>query len=188
MSYPVFYQGSIGITPRLTIDDAELFHALGDYKPNPKADELLDAMQTTSKSTVRWYAGMLRLSRMLGSVSPRAEESSHGLGLWLKLLIEHFFAPRGYVLQGEVSWKAANDATDRGSIFVKDNQIEAIDDVVLNPGPSWKRTAFADTELKETIETLIDSADDTGCTDDLTVVSSSAVEALRKRFPVLLPL
>jgi hypothetical protein len=185
MSYPVYYQGSIGISPRLTIDDAELLTALGDPKPNPEADELLDAMQATSKATVRWYAGLLRIGRMHGSISPHAEESSHGLGLWLKLLIDHFFAPRGYVLHGEVSWKAVNNAADRGSIFVKNNRIEVIDDVILNPGPSWKRTTFADAELKEAIQTLIDSADDTGCTEDLTVVSASAVEALRKRTTLL---
>ncbi len=118
---------------------------------------------------------MLRLSRMLGSVSPGAEESSHGLGLWLGLLIDHFFAPRGYVLEGEVSWKAASSTSDRGTIYVKNNRVEAIDDVILNPGPSWKQTAFADAESKETIQALIDSADDTGCTADLTVVSSAAV-------------
>jgi hypothetical protein len=179
MPYPVYYQGAINITPRLTVEDAELFAALGDFKPNEQADEVLASMQAASKVIAKWYAGMLRLSRRHGILSLVEEESSHGAGLWLKLLIEHFFAPRGYVLSGRISWKASERAEDRGCIFVKDNRIEAVDDLIFNPGPAWDPSPFASPNLKLAVQSVVDSADDTGCTEDLTVVEASAVETLR---------
>lgn len=100
------------------------------------------------------------------------------------LLIEHFFAPLGYLLNGEVSWDA-DDVNDRGTIFVKDNLIEDIDDVIVNAGPSWSLDHYADARLKQVIQDLVDSADDAGCSEDLTVVSAKYVAYLREALPKL---
>lgn len=182
MPYPVYYSGSIGITPRVNDQDAWLFSTLTDQTSNETEGAFLALVQTASRTTAEWYARFLHLGRMHASLSPSKEASCHGLPLWLEILIKHFFEPRGYVLHGEISWRASENAADRGSIFVADNRIEVVDDVILNPGPSWKRSRFADAELTGVIEALIESADDTGCTEDLTVVSAHALDALRERY------
>lgn len=56
---------------------------------------------------------------------------------WLEYLIEHFLKPWGYVLNGNVSWQG-EDSTDSGVIYVKDNQVEAVENKITNNGPSWK--------------------------------------------------
>ncbi len=58
---------------------------------------------------------------------------------WLEYLIDHFFNPWGYVLNGEIRWQG-EDSDDRGVIYVQDNVVEAVSDIVINPGPSWSRT------------------------------------------------
>lgn len=57
---------------------------------------------------------------------------------WLKYLIEHFLAPWGYVLSGEVEWQG-EDSNDRGTIFVKDTQVEANAAQISAPRPSWEK-------------------------------------------------
>jgi hypothetical protein len=39
---------------------------------------------------------------------------------WLEYLIEHFFKPWGYVLNGKVAWQG-EDINDRGTLILKDN-------------------------------------------------------------------
>jgi len=48
----------------------------------------------------------------------------------------------------------------------------------FNAGPSWAPTPYASNDVKQAISDLVDSADDAGCSDDLTVVSAAKVEAL----------
>jgi hypothetical protein len=67
-----------------------------------------------------------------------------------------------------------------GCIFVKDNVVEAVDDVFLNPRPSWSSDHQAGERLKQIIRDLIESADDTGCSEDLTVVSRKYVDYLQQ--------
>ena len=55
---------------------------------------------------------------------------------WLEYIVEHFLKRWGYVLNGEVEWQG-EDSCDRGTIYVKDNKIEAVEDDISNRGPSW---------------------------------------------------
>ena len=55
---------------------------------------------------------------------------------WLEYLIEHFLKPWGYVLNGSVSY-SGEEPDDRGWIHVKDNRVQAIDDVITSPDPVW---------------------------------------------------
>lgn len=55
---------------------------------------------------------------------------------WLQYIVEQRLKPFGYVLNGQVRWRGEN-GDDAGVIYVKDNRIEAVEDV--NPGPSWDR-------------------------------------------------
>ncbi len=58
---------------------------------------------------------------------------------WLAYLIENFLKPWGYVLNGEVEW-VGEDPQDIGTIYVKDNEVEAVESAVTNPGPSWGKS------------------------------------------------
>lgn len=59
---------------------------------------------------------------------------------WLEYLVEHFIGPWGYQLNGSVDWEG-EESGDMGTIWVKDNQIEAIATQLHNPGPSWDKQA-----------------------------------------------
>jgi hypothetical protein len=63
---------------------------------------------------------------------------------------------------------------------VKDNQIEDVYTMLFDPGPSWRPNHFADEGLKKAVTDLLSSADETGCSTDLTVVSSEALGRLRE--------
>jgi hypothetical protein len=49
----------------------------------------------------------------------------------------------------------------------------------FDPGPSWEHRHFADEALKEAIQDLLASADDTRCIADLTVASAYALTKVK---------
>lgn len=53
---------------------------------------------------------------------------------WLEYLVGRFLKPWGYTVSGKVEW-SGSDNSDHGTIYVKDNVVEAVND--YNPGPSW---------------------------------------------------
>jgi hypothetical protein len=57
------------------------------------------------------------------------------------------------------------------------------DDLIFNAGPSWAPNHFVDDHLKQAIHDLFQSADNTGCSPELTVVDASGLEAVRSRMP-----
>jgi hypothetical protein len=179
MGYCVYYTGEIEIAPALTEEDAEIVLDFSNNRRTEKTAPIFAAVAASAEPDLPCYSGIFELSEERDLIVPDELESSHGLRLWLVLLIEHFLAPLGYVLDGEVTW-AADEADDRGSIFVKNNAVECIDDLFVNQGPSWSPKHYCDHRLKTMIQELIDSADSTGCSPDLTVVESMAVDSLRE--------
>jgi hypothetical protein len=57
---------------------------------------------------------------------------AYGFEEWLEYLIEHFFKPWGYVLNGELDWSGEDD-DDLGTLYVHDNQVASVASVVLKP-------------------------------------------------------
>ncbi len=55
---------------------------------------------------------------------------------WLEYLVENFLAPWGYVIAGEVEWEG-EDSDDRGTIYAKDNCIQAIQSEITTAKPVW---------------------------------------------------
>jgi hypothetical protein len=178
MGYTVYYRGEIGITPPLTEEDATTLRAFLNVEPTDETRPIFAAIAASSQPDLPHYGGLLEISDNEDFLLPEEEESRHGLRLWLVLSIEHFLGPRGYVLNGEVSW-SADDLDDRGCIFVKDNAVEMVDDFIGNAGPSWLPEHYADERLQATLQAVVDSADDTGCSPDLTVVSAVAMGSIR---------
>lgn len=55
---------------------------------------------------------------------------------WLNYLCTNFLAPWGYTLDGQVHW-VGEDSDDRGVLYAKANQVQAVASVISNPGPKW---------------------------------------------------
>ncbi len=184
MSYSVYYRGEIHVDPPLAEVHAAAVLAFSKKERNDLTEPILAKVAASEEPDLPGYADLFYISEDRSTILPDEDESDHGLRLWLELLVQHFLGPLGYVLNGEVSWEA-DDVDDHGCIFVKDNAVEAVDDVILNPGPSWSSDHYADERLKQIIQDLIESADDMGCTEDLTVVSRKYVDYLHQALPKL---
>lgn len=178
MGYNVYYRGEIQVTPPLSKEHAALVLAFSKGERSEKTEVIYQAIAKSAEPDLPGYADLFELSEDGSFILPDENESRHGLRLWLVLLIEHVLEPLGYVLNGDVSW-TADDADDRGSIYVRDNIVEMIDDVIFNAGPSWAPEHYVDGRLKAALRELVDSADDAGCSPDLIVVSAAATEAIR---------
>lgn len=184
MPYSVYYRGEITISPPLTEEHAAVVRAFSRKESNDLTKSIFAKIAASPGEDLPAYMDVFDISEDRTTILPDEDESCYGLRLCLVLLVEHYLAPLGYVLNGEVSWDA-DDVNDRGSIFVKDNLIEDVDDVIVNGGPSWSPHHYADARLRQVLQDLIDSADDTGCSEDLTVVSAKYVEYLREALPKL---
>jgi hypothetical protein len=177
MSYPIYYRGELTVTPALSEADKAIFTALVNRSDVEIAKPVLDLLP--NGTNVPYYAGLLVVNEAGDSITPEEEDSREGLPLWLELLIPYFFEPRGYAVFGEFTWGAENDEADRGKIYVADGNVEAVDDVILNPGPSWKPAIFPSPKAADLVQQVVDSADSAGCSGGLTVVSSACVTALQ---------
>ena len=179
MSYPVYYNGEITITPPLSEEHAATLMAVVNHEQIDSTHALLTAIALEEDASSLPRYSLFELSEARDTILPEESESRHGLGLSLRLLQQYFFVPFGYALNGAINWGAGDDTEDRGSIYLKDGLIEAVYDRIVNDGPSWSPFHYADEELIKRLQQLVDSSDDTGCSADLTVVASESVEAIR---------
>jgi len=58
---------------------------------------------------------------------------------WIKYIIEHFLKPWGKSITGEITF-SGEEPTDRGILFVSDNEVQKVYDEITNPGPAWSKT------------------------------------------------
>jgi hypothetical protein len=179
MSYDVFYSGEISIAPPLTQEAASLFTSIVLLERTAQTKYFFDKIAASPEPDLPYYGGLLELTDDNSKIIPEEGESNPGAGMWLRLMAEYFFAPRGYSLDGSITWTSDDDAEDRGCIYAKDQQIEVVDDRIENSGPSWSPTPYASNGIKQAILKLVESADSAGCSPDLTVVATPDVEALR---------
>jgi hypothetical protein len=107
-----------------------------NFEDTEETRALFAALAATPEPDLPHHAGLLEVSEDRECILPEQDESRHGFRLWLKLVVEHYLAPREYVLNGEVTWEG-EDRDDCGTIFVKDNQVEAVEGLIINAGPSW---------------------------------------------------
>lgn len=182
MGQDVYYNGEISIAPALIASDAAVLRAATNLKRTEETRAFFEAVAASPEPDLPYYGGLLEISEDGKLILPEQDESRHGFRLWLKLVIEHHLASRGYVLDGEVTWEG-EDRDDSGTIYVKDNQVEAVDDLIFNAGPNWAPNRFADDHLKQAVRDLLESADSDGCSPDLTVVAASALAVVRSRLP-----
>jgi hypothetical protein len=157
MGYYVYYSGEISVSPPLSEEDAAVVRAFVNSERTESTQSIFAAIADSAEPDLPGYDGLLEVSGDRASLVPEEEESHHGVRLWLKLLAEHFLAPKGYVSNGEVLWEG-EDSDDAGCIYVKDNRVEAIDNLIFNAGPSWAPNHYADDILRQAIRSLLESA------------------------------
>ena len=180
MGNPVYYSGYLDVKPPLSMEHANIVEDVVNLRESEQAKPVFAAIRASDEPDLPYYGGQMYVTEDGANVQVDEDEQRHGLRLWLVHLLKHFFTPHGYTLSGEIGWSASDDFDDRGSIYVKDNSVEAIDLVLFDAGPSWEPNHFADQGFKQAILDLLASADDTGCTSDLTVVSSEALRHVRE--------
>jgi hypothetical protein len=183
MADSIYYDGEVNVHPALTEEDAATFRELVTDTRTDRTKPFFD-LAANPESQVPYYTGLLELNDDEDQILPETEDSRPGAGTWLQLVVKHFLAPKGYTVEGEIKWRG-DDPEDRGCIYAKGQQVEVVDDRIENPGPSWAPTPYASDGVKEAISDLVDSADDAGCSDDLTVVSAATVEALNVIYKLL---
>lgn len=172
MGYEIYYDGEAKITPDITDEHIALFNMVTKTTPtDPAALDIFNKIGGRNMPSCQFFVAEDRvLYAREGELRGVAEE-------WLEGLIEHFFKPNGYVLEGQFTW-SGEDVGDTGAIYVKDNKIETVQDIVCNEGPSWNRSRYFSKEIRDAISAVVDSADNTGCDGDLTVVSKNAINRL----------
>lgn len=180
MADPFFYSCAIRITPAVSDQDMHLLEALVSGEDSPEARSVLEAIESETAAAVDVPMGLLSLNHAQDGFTSQSDDAPELLAAWLRLIIRHFFEPRGYSIEGRIVWIEANDREASGCIFVHSSQVEIVeDDWLLNRGPSWSRAVVLNEELKQALRDLIDSSDATGCSDDLTVISVQALEQVR---------
>jgi hypothetical protein len=178
MGYPVYYDGEVSISPPLSEEHAATLMAAVNHEESEAARPLLEAIASSEDASSLPRYGLFDLSDERDTVLPEEGESRHGLGLSLRLLQKHFFVPLGHALDGAINW-SSEDPEDRGCIYLKGDHIEAVLDRIVNDGPNWSPSHYADDRLITCLGQLVASADSTGCSEDLTVVSREHIAALR---------
>ena len=180
MGYPVSYSGAIEVQPPLSDAHAKLVEVCVDLKGSEDLRPTLEAIKSSEEPDLPYHGGQMYISEDRSKIEACQGEQRHGLRLWLVHLVKHFFIPQGYTLNGEISWDASDDPEDRGCIYIKDIATEAVDFLIFDPGPSLEHHHFADEALKEATQDLLASADDTGCTADLTVASADGLTKIKQ--------
>lgn len=72
-----------------------------------------------------------------GKISPIGFEKPRYYAEWMERLVKKL-GELGYTCNGEVYYYG-DEPGDQGTIYVSDNRVEQVDDVIANPGPSWAR-------------------------------------------------
>jgi hypothetical protein len=103
MGQDVYYNGEIAITPALTESDAAVLRAATNLQQTEEARPFFAAVAAGPEPDLPYHGDLIEISEDREFILPEQDESRHGFRLWLKLAIEHYLAPRGYVWDGEVT-------------------------------------------------------------------------------------
>ncbi len=110
MPYPIYYDGELTVTPVLSESDAVIFTAITEHNNQAAVKTYLSAwVKSLESSDVPYFGGLLEISENRSEILPEEGESAGGITAWLPILLEHFFAPRGYAM-------SAKSAGQRGMI------------------------------------------------------------------------
>jgi hypothetical protein len=109
MGYQTDLIGEIDIDKKLSLDDYQWLINWNDERHEPESkypSYYCQWIPTEDGLHLKWDGN----------------EKFYGYVEWLEYLIKEFFAPKGYVLNGEISWEGEEHG-DTGKIFVKNNEV-----------------------------------------------------------------
>src|ERR1700722_11287582 len=98
MGYYVYYTGEVSVTPPLSDEHAATLIALSRLERTDATNPIFAAIAASEEPDLPGYGGLLEVADEGDLIVPEEGESRHGVRLWLRLLIEHFLRPLGYVL------------------------------------------------------------------------------------------
>lgn len=124
MGYTTSFSGSFSINPPLSCEH------------HSELNEFADTRHAESQCPGIWCNW---ISANSGSdLEWNGAEKFYSYTEWLIYLVDTFFKPNGYAIAGQVEWQG-EESGDSGIIYAMDNHIEAVENKLTNPGPSWSQ-------------------------------------------------
>ena len=180
MGYPVTYDGKINITPApIAEHEALLIQVLNnpaghDFAPLGISENIEEIKRRfNSRCYWEYEDGFLTIPDVDASINQAT---------WLHLLVEAFFVPNGYILSGAVTWQGENP-DDSGTIYVENNQIEAVEDTITNDGPSWGDDSGESERVSE-MDAVEKYRATNNLSEDLAHILRTLVEVHRYQLPI----
>ena len=118
-----------------TGDEGEYFLGLGDGIIDSRDLSVIDYNTPPSTQPGLWCGWTV--TDKGDALGWDGAEKFYGYVEWLRYIVEHFMNRWGYTLNGMIDWQG-EDGDDRGTIYVKDNRVEAIDAEIHVGRPSWE--------------------------------------------------
>lgn len=117
MGYTTAFEGSFKVTPPLSQEDAALLRDFSETRhegadqsgPKPWPGIWCDWVPSKDGSAIKW----------------NDSEKFYSYIEWIEYLIRHFLAPRGYRLNGTVTWQGES-VGDVGQIRITENQVRVL--------------------------------------------------------------
>ena len=122
MGYSVSYCGDVSVKPSLTEEDAATFLEIVNDKRTDRTEAFFDRVAASAEAQIPYSVGLLELSDDWSQILAETDESRAGAGTWLQLVVEHFLVPKGYSVDGEITWNG-DVAEDRGCIYAQGQQV-----------------------------------------------------------------
>jgi len=111
-----------GLSEEYGIDGEFYFEDDGDYGQSrtPEQGTIVDYNSPPSTQPALWLQWEIQEDRQ--TIKWDEGEKFYKYIAWIRYIIEKILAPKGYKLNGEVTWQG-EDRTDRGKIIITDNHI-----------------------------------------------------------------
>lgn len=122
MGYTTSFEGSLQISPPLTLEHYNLFKTL--YDPDNEGDTFEREQDGRPDSYCDW-----EVSEDGDKLRWSGAEKFYYYEEWLKYLLEKFFIPNGYSLDGMMYWDG-EERGDYGKIVVEANTVSFLEKVL----------------------------------------------------------
>lgn len=117
MGYTTDFYGEIKIEPPILTKHANTINRFADIRHE---DNPLKEYGVRTTAWADYYCQWVINSK--GNLEWDRGEKFYNYRQWLQYLIDKFFQPWGYKLNGQIEWQG-EDHFDRGLIIVKDNRV-----------------------------------------------------------------
>jgi hypothetical protein len=144
MGYHINFRGDMFVDPPLSSNHREVLEYI--FNPDQKKQDVFFQVPALppSLTEILHQHGDLGNEFVMNAegtvIEAVGEESSYDAGtmekFW-KQIVEHVLPD--YALNGHLEWDASSSNDGSGILWICGKQVEAVLDVISNPGPSWER-------------------------------------------------